>query len=128
MRAILLASIIFILPQISNAEDIDKKYQQILFNYANAALMEFYYVNSWKSPREFNIKDAHFIKGTDKINRTFYVVLFPEDDHSIYVSLELTKDGLLGVHGRGGVNVSPEELRLDFKNQIRKMVHYPGAT
>ena len=128
MRRILLTAFILFLSQTSWAEEIDSKYREILFSYAEAALNEFYYLSSSQKVPEFSFQEAHFIKGTDRIGRTFFVVMFSEDDGSIFVSLELNKDGLLEVHGRGGTHVTPKELESDFKNQIAHMIHYPGAT
>ena len=112
----------------SAAEEMNEKYQSILVQYANTALQEFDFVMSQSLAESISARNVIITSGKDKIGRMFYVVLYPSGSGSIYVAMELTKDGFLEIQGRGGLLVSPKEFRENLNLHINKVVHYPGAT
>ena len=125
---IILLIISIMLASYSTSEVIDEKYQSILVQYANTALQEFDYVVSQSLSESISARNVIIARGKDEIGRMFYVVLYPSGSDSVYVAMELTKDGFLEIHGRGGLLVSPKEFRGNFNLHINKVVHYPGAT
>mgnify|MGYP006978414148 CR=1 FL=1 len=125
---IILLTISIMLASYSAAEEMNEKYQSILVQYANTALQEFDFVMSQSLSESISARNVIITSGKDKIGRMFYVVLYPSGSDSVYVAMELTKDGFLEIHGRGGLLVSPKEFRGNFHLHINKVVHYPGAT
>ncbi len=109
----------------SSAEEIDAKYKSILFQYAKVALLEFDYLNSFNTATDAIEAKATYIKATDAINRTFYIVLFPNKKGSTYASFLLNKDGILELYGRGGIPPTPHDFKNNIKENLWLVVSYP---
>ncbi len=112
----------------STATEISSEYRSVLLKYAEVSLKEFDLVAGQLLSKSVSIANATITTGKDKIGRTFYVVLYPNENGSVYVALELSKDGFLEIHARGGSMVSPKEFEDNFSKYISTVVHYPGAT
>ena len=128
MRKIILTALL-LFSSISSAEEISAAYKHILFEYAKVNLEEFEHLESIDTEfSKYAIEDrGTFIRTTDDIGRVVYVVLFPRDESSVYVSFLLNKDGLLEPHGRGGIPPSPEAFKSDIKGNLYHVVYYPGS-
>jgi hypothetical protein len=125
---IILFTLLVIFSMFSNATEISIEYRGVLLKYAEVSLKEFDLVAGQSLSKSVSIANATITTGKDEIGRTFYVVLYPNENGSVYVALELTKDGFLEIHARGGSMVSPKDFANNFNKYIATVVHYPGAT
>ncbi|WP_372743018.1 hypothetical protein [Neptunomonas sp.] len=110
------------------ANEINADYQNVLNKYAEAALAEFDLVESQSLSKGISGSSSTISTGKDKVGRTFFVVLYPSGKGCVYVALELSKDGYLEIHSRGGLSVTPKDFAGNFDAHISKIVHYPDAT
>jgi len=117
-----------LLPIDAYSKGISDEYKVLLFKYADAALSEFSY--SEKDPSIASSVDSK--KGTyllikDRIGRSFYVALFPYQDRSTFVSMEINKDGFIEIHGKGILAITPDEFARNPKNNIERVISYPKS-
>jgi hypothetical protein len=127
MKIAIFTLIIFISSH-AKAVELSDDYRTVLLKYAEAALIEFDIIAKQSLSINVSSAKATIASGTDKVGRKFYVVLYPSKHGSVYVALEVSKDGYLEIHSRGGSLVSPKDFSSNFNKHISKVVHYPGAT
>ena len=127
-----LAFIIFFgLSTASLADDIDSKYKNIILKFAEAAFTEYMHLepDSYKNGEKFlaAIKEnkVTVVSGRDRIGRTVFVVLYPNGQGSLYVSMIKDKDGILEIYGRGGIPAAPNDFVNDFAGSLYQVISYP---